>query len=643
MPNNRAIKKETSKIKFSEINLNELINFYTEELSSKKILFDTTIVKNSKLKTHSKFTDNIWAIFHDLYQGYRYLKFDKLYNFEFKNITKDEINLIKCWTAQKLLDNYIDFNEDDNSISNGRATISTVTKLGTLVDFIIASNNFSKEFLDVTKGDNIEYFFEKIEGKSSSRTKNQKIFYLFDYLDFCLVTTKVCPDIYSNRNYLEYYQRILPLYEYVNGKYIPSKKERYYLPSSNHVILFDYYLNKFFNDKDIDKTLQKYFRPLLIWWKISNIIPIRPGEFCCKIKRNCLSTKDGKYFIEINRSKKKRRKGSLPSYTYFQISEEFYDLILNYINETDKYGEVKTLISYPAIIAFDNKLKEENPLFLSKSKKYNKIYKEYYNYSQLDTLLDCFYDKIINKYFNDTLLIERLKLNNTRHFAFTSLILQGFPLVEIAMMGGHTDTQTLDEYTYNPNSYIDTQVFKTLNKTLAHYKVNESKTSNIIFSMPKECPSPVHQCTETNFFNISLGCCTTLNEYSCESYDCYNCSHWYCKPTQENFKTLCKIIQIDLDKRMDVLKSDIDFLRKLFKSTDFIHGINTDDTLLLDNDITIKMQELSNKINADTQGIINIKSKLLEGITSIDDSELKVIENLKLLNNLFNNDTKYLR
>lgn len=642
------LKINTEELSIEENTIDKLVDLYKNELIKKNILCDTTNINGSRIKTHSNFNDDTWAIFQDLQQGYRYLKYNRLNSFEFNNITNQEIQLIKCWISQKLLDNYIIFTPEDNSISSCRVSASTILNLSFLIDFIIKSNNFSLDFLDIIKGDRVEDFFNDIADKRSLLMMHKSISYIFDYLDFCINTVMVTPDTTLNREYLKYYKKILPMKEQVYGRHIPQKKLKNYLPSSENVLLFDYYINKFFNDNHISDTLKQYYKPLLIWWKISNIIPIRPSEFCSKIKRDCLSMEGDNLFIEINRSKKKKKRGSLPAYTKFKINKEYYDLISEYILETDKYGETETLISCPSIIFLRQQLSNISPLFLvqdvPKEFKNNsvKIFDKYVNYNLLNDLLKSFYEKIIDNYFGDTLITQRIKLNDTRHFAFTGLVLQGIPIVEIAMIGGHSDTESIDYYSYETNSYINTSVFTSLNKTLAHYKINKIRIENIVYNMPKECPCSLDKCTDTEFFGIHLGCCTTSSEYSCESYDCYNCSHWYCSPTIENFKSLCEIIQIDLNERTKILKSDINFLVKLFAESNSIVSKLSDSELAFNRDTYIKMQELSNKISSDTNEIIEIKSKLLKGILSYEDDELDIIRKLKILNDSFNNETKFL-
>ena len=90
--------------------------------------------------------------------------------------------MIKCWISQRLLDNYIKLDENDNPSSEGRVSEHTVTSLSILNSFIVESDNFSEDFLVQSKGDNILYFFDEIYGGCTSSTRRKAVYSLLDYL-----------------------------------------------------------------------------------------------------------------------------------------------------------------------------------------------------------------------------------------------------------------------------------------------------------------------------------------------------------------------------------------------------------------------------------------------------------------------------
>lgn len=641
---NNAFKIDSNNLSIEQVDINELVLYYKNELIKKDILQEIDNYSYS-IYINGTFESDTWAIYRDIKQSYRYLKFDELDRFKYKNITKEQRLLIKCWISQRLLDNYIKLDENDNPSSEGRVSEHTVTSLSVLNSFIVESDNFSEDFLVQSKGDNILYFFDERYGGCTSSTRRKAVYSLLDYLEFCLFKSNVDNTIYPENLYQEYYNRVLRLYEDIQGDSKLTENSKAHLPSGTNILLFDFYINKFFNSDDIPETMKNYFYPLQIWWKLSNIIPIRASELCTKIPRDCLIVDGDDYYIKINRSKRTQKKGYLPILRKFKITKEFYDLINNYIEITNEYGKTNTLFSYNAQLFFREKLSKSNNLFYSvnsvadNNKKYNK---EFYSYNPLRTLLNNFYIKIVGNYFKDTLITEQITLNDTRHFAFTSLSLQGIPMIEIAILGGHSTTRNIDDYTYDNNIYIDREVFKAINKSLAHYKTDKTSISNIVFDMPKVSPIPLEQCIETPFHNILLGYCTAQNEYACESYYCYNCSKWYCEPTIKNYQLLEKIIQKDLDDRLKEVNSNMDFMIKLFKNATILDTENSDKEVALEHNLSIKLRELSNKIQADTNDIIRLKSKLLQGIVDTELTELDIIERLQCLGSTFKDTTEYL-
>ena len=56
-----------------------------------------------------------------------------------------------------------------------------------------------------------------------------------------------------------------------------------------------------------------------------------------------------------------------------------------------------------------------------------------------------------------------MNLGDTRHFAFTSLLLQGIAPPYIAIMGGHRCLSTLDNYTCSTSYYADSEIVKYVN------------------------------------------------------------------------------------------------------------------------------------------------------------------------------------
>src|SRR5699024_1632597 len=131
-------------------------------------------------------------------------------------------------------------------------------------------------------------------------------------------------------------------------------------PSSRYTLLFSYYLEKYFTDVqkdelfDDEETIKKtiLFYPILIWWNLTSIIPIRSTEFCL-IKRDSTSKENNKFFVTITRINKPLN-DIVNYYNKIEINESMYHLLINYIKITEKYKESETIINYRTLI-YDDK------------------------------------------------------------------------------------------------------------------------------------------------------------------------------------------------------------------------------------------------------------------------------------------------
>ena len=192
---NNAFKIDSNNLSIEQVDINELVLYYKNELIKKDILQEIDNYSYS-IYINGTFESDTWAIYRDIKQSYRYLKFDELDRFKYKNITKEQRLLIKCWISQRLLDNYIKLDENDNPSSEGRVSEHTVTSLSILNSFIVESDNFSEDFLVQSKGDNILYFFDERYDGCTSSTRRKAVYYLLDYLEFCLFKSNVDNTIY---------------------------------------------------------------------------------------------------------------------------------------------------------------------------------------------------------------------------------------------------------------------------------------------------------------------------------------------------------------------------------------------------------------------------------------------------------------
>lgn len=599
--NEKLIKKESDIEQIQEtcIEINSLIDSLKEDLYESNLLLKGYF-ENTELS--GVFEENIWVMRIKLHERNCYFDFNKLEKLKFIGITKDDINLIKCWIIETIIDLKVETKDEleFRSIAAMRYKYNVVCK------FIEKSQNFNIDFLDNKKGNILSCFFEDIYNE---RTTYNEINAILDYIDY--IEDKILEE---QSEKLSFY--IIQLNNIMKG--LNVKVEAKKLPRNKDILLFDICLNNFFYDNSINDLRKKFYMPLLIWWKITTIIPMRPSEFTRKLKRDSLEIDENNYYLKINRVKKKvnLQYKALPVLDRIKISKEMYDLINEYITITDYYGESETLLSYEAMdrirIEIYKKYPELRDRYKTNSGVSTKINRKVFSALTLGYLLSKFYNEIIYNMYGYNCIEKELTPMDTRHIAFTSMMLQGYSPVEIAVIGGHRTLRAFDNYTCSVNTYIDSEVISIIRKNINLRTKDNKKIMDIIFNMPKICPKKLEECLEADIEDESFGYCTAEykgNSFPCEDEECYYCSKWWCEPTEFNYLKLEKIVSKKLLEKDNKLKRDLEFMVYLMKEV----GIEIfNGKLTINNKVAQSLKRISLDLKSNTKSIINLKYQLLD-------------------------------
>lgn len=538
---------------------NEEVSFNNSNLPKHEYIYAKNIISDLKSKgvfLSNSFYDDLWLFSHEYSSG-RTIKLD------FSKISLDLNNndqlLIRCWISL-LLEKY--------RPSTCIHYFHYFSKAVNITNFFSLSN--------------INHFVEWLN--ENHITKNEKTYLLFTVFDFFNYS-----EIPSSGKYLA------KLYDIRNKIYFV--KNSIELPSSKNILLFSYYLGRYFDDIKKDKLLNDedikkktiLFYPILIWWNLTTIIPIRSTEFCL-IKRNCISKEDNKVFMTIPRIKKPL----VDTNDYndkIEINKYIYDLLSNYVELTKTYGESETLISYRSLIYADNT--GRRALQKKDSNTFNK--------NNLEKLLNRFYKEVINEYYQINLPNDqKLSSNDTRHIAFVSLMMQGVSPVEIARLGGHKTIEAQYHYSFHQEYWIDNEVFKLIKKYKSFYSVSDDNIRYI----PEDIKLKAFKAPTSNFRGeLEIGYCSD-SLIRCEAKECMLCSHW----------------RIDLDdlksEHHHILNKINQNRNNLIDLMNFIYKIHTKTVL---NIMTGESLENDRKLE---QTFIDIKSNLdkLSKLTQIERS-----------------------
>ena len=483
-----------------------------------------------------RFENEIW-VFEDPLKGSKVLlKFNDIEEsvvFNKEIDISNFISIIKCWTVQ-FFDNHY--------------ALTVRDCLNNLKRVIEMTNGFHRDFTNT--------LYEKLYTSNKTEVHTARtIDIIFNFLDYAQIDTGIA-----------YFNELSDLYRKLNKEHGIRK-----IPSSKDVMLFAYKLNEWFLEaKKKEDSEFLTFYPLVMWFNLTTIIPMRPSEFCA-IKRNALTKVGEKHYIKLPR-KKQRKSTNVQIVDEFLISSELYNLIVDYIRLTEGYGHSDTLISYRAIKTGKRKKQTNHSVFTTSTFYY---------------LLNRFYIDIIQGRYGLTVKEEneesestsydierKLRPNDTRHIAFISLMLQGYDQVEIARLGGHTSLTAQHSYFSHMEFWVDSEVqrlsenFESVIKNL-HNDIHHPEAISL-FDRLIDKSWIEEDCGNNHYEKLSLGICSD-EAMACPTFDdlysgCYFCRHWRISlhELEENKELILK----ELSETYYGLKDSIAYLSQVYKEND---------------------------------------------------------------------------
>lgn len=573
--------------KAEEISVDDFINTYKQ----KEELLKTIIKDYGDL---NNFNSNKWRFYHNYSNRTLAINFSIYDEYIVQGyMTRTDVDIIKCYVV--------------DCVENGFELTTVSAKVRTLEYIIGATRNFDDNYLKSIKEGLILQAIKKC--KPNYRDLSTVLDY-FEFLDFTGLIT----------------QSQLLVYTLLTESNIclGFDNEARELPSNKDIFTFSLCLKRFY-DEETDKILLGLYMPVLLWWKITNVIPMRPSEITYNLERDCNIEEEGKYYIKINRVKvsdekikKRKSKPSIPILKRIGITKEIYDLIEEYKKVTAFDDVTETLFSYNAYRWFVNN-KPHGNRNTTKSIDDMEIAYNYKRFTRgcLDKIIKQFYKDIVEKKYGITTIQQQLRVGDTRHLAFCSLMLQGVSPVEIAMLGGHTHLISQDHYVGHSTYYIESEVLNYISSS-DFTGITSKELKEIIFGMERRCPKQLNECYETE---DKVGYCTADlfggNDICETTRSCIFCSKWWCYPDNENYIKAKKYLEQNiLGPLQQRLKEEEEFLRKLLRK---VKVVTIGDLVELEKSDQEEVSSQSLKIRSTAQEIILLKKTLLE----IHDKKIK--------------------
>lgn len=260
------------------------------------------------------------------------------------------------------------------------------------------------------------------------------------------------------------------------------------LPDYRSTILFDHLLHDFYSDlnlRPLNKT-EKYFYPVLLWWDITKIIPMRISEFSSVRRIFCYYSYEKKrYVVKINRKKRKGKRAIAPL-EIITTTPEVYDMVRRYNEITEDFNYHPHLFFPKSHYQFRNNRKTR----MAKT--------NYFTNGYMRQLLKKFFYEVIRDQYGFHIISKRnfnslssgrtiqiIKPGDTRHFAFASLKLQGINPLTIARLGGHAKIEQQNTYYGHLNKVAESHV-AILADLIKKYQENDEPHPFINFSDTQE-------------------------------------------------------------------------------------------------------------------------------------------------------------
>jgi len=487
----------------------EIVNFNLDDVKKKYIPIFNLLIDDGVIED-CNFNDNIWKAIDE---------FELSYNLKFNFELKPELNLaLKCYALFKLSDQY-------SSVVNCHKALTSIAKI------LLASNFFNDDYVEDVN----------IQLQNWNDSDKRNLGYIKEFLNFYQLAI-------SER-----------YYEVINSiPYIPTNTRT--LPCYSSIITFDYLVQDFISKGYLSS--KQDFVPIIIWWELTKIIPMRPIELAI-LKRNCLSIIDNEYFINIERKKEKGGKVKYKTVKILpniKIPYKLYNIIDEYINSTSNISKGNFIFSNEVYKSLNTRAYKDSSL-------------DFIGMTNLRKLLNNFFIKIIGNEYGYEVIpkdelqddlkdyqIEKLQLGDTRHIAFCSMMLQGFNPITIAQIGGHRTLSEQSSYCNHLDTFVNAHTY-ILTKSIRNKIINKVSDNIPINRILSKDKLVLKERLGNDFYNLPKvrgGRCTSKNfPYDCNSDNHISCNQFIPDETltYELLNDNLNIVTTDIESKLQYIKS----------------------------------------------------------------------------------------
>ena len=325
------------------------------------------------------------------------------------------------------------------------------------------------------------------------------------------------------------------------------------LPDFQGVLIFDYIINDYWEKIKDTKDRYRLF-PVILWWKLTTVIPTRPVEFY-NLKRDCIYERNGRYFFKIERLKTELGKKLAVSdiVTDFEINEELYFLIRDYVDYCNGIDDCIYLISPPTCdVIYRNKVLNTRQKFITEKMNI------YYHAFQKEVVEGQYHYKIVRSRMTRDRELPYIYYGDTRHLAIMNMMLQGINPIYIAQLAGHHTLEAQVGY------YSHLETFTTAKS----YILSQFMKGNNLLKRPSNDVNMGEKVVEKKLLGADYyalpkvakgqGRCSSKNiPYECNHKSCLFCKYFFPENVSEDLLTYYKE---ENDRNMAFVKKSLQSL-----------------------------------------------------------------------------------
>lgn len=445
----------------------------------------------------------------------------------------------------------------------------------------IALKSFTLYNLDISLIDKFLATLRRFSNGSLKKSSITEMGLIKSFIEYIGVSIEKAEELEESFDDIEYYES----YKNSVGRTLPN--------------FIDIYLFRdIVDDIVFNKGIENYKKYLLVimWWKITSILPLRPTEFL-RTDYDCIIPKDesddGTYKLKIKRTLLKGKK-YVPNWhtiegaykeDFITIDEWVYNLIYlykNILNNDIGYTENKELFPFELVKfsygqapvkerELNSNLTMYNDLRNNLKKFYNKVVKKEYGYIPISKFVE-------NSKGYEEKYIKKLSLHDARHISIINLIYLGVDIYKVMILAGHENINTTMSYYEQMDEFARGSVFA-FNKT--NNMITSRKDSNEEFrdsgylethkSIMKE-RLKIAKGGKSVWFKVKGGHCTYSNlKNDLSNCNLYEVNHSVCPYFRPDNK---KVIQDELKKTEKKYRTEVKILRDIIRDSHTIHRSN---------------------------------------------------------------------